>query len=377
MSWYGGFRPYVPVAVRRARAMKKMEKLRKKGFDIKPVQIEGRKITRTFWGQAWCDHLESFSDYDNRLPRGRTYVRNGSVCHLDIEKGRISAMVSGSQIYEVEIAIKTLSLKKWKAVQNRCAGQIGSLLELLQGRFSKNVMSVVTDREKGLFPLPGEIGLRCSCPDWAVMCKHVAAVLYGVGARLDEAPELLFLLRGVDHEELIGAQAGVAAVVAGVKRGRRRIADEALADVFGIEMAEDATASPERKKVAPKPKRAAKAAAGGTKKRQGKSGRPKAQAGKASLPRKTATPVTARSRRPVTGKAVARLRARFDMSPSEFARLLGVSAPTIGNWEKKSGRLALQARSLDAWEAVRRLTKLQARRKLEDAQGSRRNKVPA
>jgi uncharacterized Zn finger protein/DNA-binding XRE family transcriptional regulator len=372
MSWYGGFRPYVPVAVRRARALKKMEKLRKEGLDIKPVQIEGRKITHTFWGQAWCDHLESFSDYDNRLPRGRTYLRNGSVCHLDIEKGRISAMVSGSEIYEVEIAIKTLSKRKWKAVKSRCAGQIGSLLELLQGRFSKNVMSVVTDRQNGLFPLPGEISLKCSCPDWAVMCKHVAAALYGVGARLDEAPELLFLLRGVDHEALISAEAGVAAVVAGTKSGRRRIADEALADVFGIEMSEDAapvkkTVPPRRKKAAPKSKKTTAMAAEGTKKLQLKSGKAKAQVNKPPVPRRPAvqtTPGTARSSRPVTGKAVARLRAKFAMSQGEFAKLLGVSAPTIGNWEKKTGRLALQARSLDAWEAVKPLTKQQARRKL-------------
>jgi uncharacterized Zn finger protein len=373
MSWYGGFRPYVPVAVRRARALKKMEKLRKKGLDIKPVQIEGRKITHTFWGQAWCDHLESFSDYDNRLPRGRTYVRNGSVCHLDIERGRISAMVSGSEIYQVEIAIKTLSQKKWKAVKKRCAGQIGSLLELLQGKFSKNVMSVVTDRRKGLFPLPGEISLECSCPDWAVMCKHVAAALYGVGARLDEAPELLFLLRGVDHEELISAEAGVAAAAARTRSGRRRIADDALADVFGIELSEDAapvktTAPPRRKKTAAKPKKTVEVAAKGTKQRQAKGGRRKAQVTKQSVQRKPAAqtmPRNTRRIRPVTGKAVAKLRAKFGMSQSEFARLLGVSAPTIGNWEKKTGRLALQARSLDAWQAVKQLTKQLAWRKLD------------
>jgi uncharacterized Zn finger protein len=239
MSWYG-WRPYVPVAVRRAGALKKMEKLRKKGLEVRPVEIYGRKIARTFWGEAWCDHLESFSDYENRLPRGRAYVRNGSVCHLDIAKGEVSAMVSGSELYKVNVSIKTLARKKWKDVKGRCAGQIVSLIELLQGSLSKNVMTVVTDRNKGLFPLPGEIRLKCDCPDWAVMCKHVAAVLYGVGARLDEKPELLFLLRGVDHEELIGAEAGAATAAAKAEGGRRRIADEALADVFGIELSEDA-----------------------------------------------------------------------------------------------------------------------------------------
>ena len=167
------------------RAMKKMDALRKKGVDIQPVEIDGRKIAKTFWGEAWCDHLESFSDFENRLPRGRTYVRNGSVCHLAIAKGQIEAKVSGSELYNVKVDIKTLPGKKWTAIKGRCSGQIGSLLELLQGRLSDHVMEVVTDRKEGLFPLPGEMSFKCSCPDWAVMCKHVAAVLYGVGARLD------------------------------------------------------------------------------------------------------------------------------------------------------------------------------------------------
>jgi uncharacterized Zn finger protein/DNA-binding XRE family transcriptional regulator len=355
------------VAVRRARALKKMEKLRKKGLDIKPVEIEGRKIARTFWGEAWCDHLESFSDYANRLPRGRTYVRNDSVCHLDIARGEVNAMVSGSELYTVNVAIKTLPRKKWQDVKNRCAGQIGSLLELLQGRLSENVMSVVTDRNKGLFPLPGEISLRCSCPDWAVMCKHVAAVLYGVGARLDEKPELLFLLRGVDHEELISTEVGVA-TAAGTKGGRRRIADDALADVFGIELSEDVTLStvkpsPRRKKVAPKSKKAPEIAAKRTSKRQAKAAGTRTHAPKkcAAAKRGSRTPSRAG---PVTGKVVAGLRAKFGMMQSEFARLLGVSAPCVGNWEKKPGRLDLQTRTLAAWNAAQKLTKTQAWRKL-------------
>jgi uncharacterized Zn finger protein len=237
MNWYE-WRPYVPVRVRRAQAMKKLEKLRKKGIAVTPVAIAGRKIAKTFWGAAWCDHLESFSDYANRLPRGRAYVRNGSVCHLAIGKGSIDAMVSGSKLYTVKITIRTLPRGKWMEVKSRCAGQIGSLLELLDGRLSKSVMSVVTDRNKGLFPLPKEIRLECSCPDWAVMCKHVAAVLYGVGARLDEQPELLFLLRGVDHDELIEAEVGVAAAAGKTKVGRRRIAEDVLANVFGIEISD-------------------------------------------------------------------------------------------------------------------------------------------
>jgi uncharacterized Zn finger protein len=216
--------------------MKKMDALRKKGVDVQPVRIEGRKIAKTFWGEAWCNHLESFSDYENRLPRGRSYVRNGSVCHLAIDKGQIEAKVSGSELYTVRIAMKTLPAKKWNDVKRRCTGQIGSLIELLQGNLSAGVMAVVTDRQKGLFPLPGEISLKCSCPDWASMCKHVAAVLYGVGARLDHRPELLFKLRGVDHEELIAADAEAAVSAATASGKSKRLAAGDLSDVFGIDL---------------------------------------------------------------------------------------------------------------------------------------------
>ena len=236
MAWYNDWAPYVPVAERRRRAMRKMESLRKKGVDVQPVQIDGRKIAKTFWGEAWCDHLEAFSDFANRLPRGRTYVRNGSVCHLAVAKGQIEAKVSGSKLYTVQVKIKTLVGKKWKAIKGRCSGQIGSLLELLQGRLSDQVMQVVTDRSEGLFPLPGEISFECSCPDWASMCKHVAAVLYGVGARLDEKPELLFALRGVNHDELIAADAEKA-VAAATSRGKsKRLAIAEIENVFGIDL---------------------------------------------------------------------------------------------------------------------------------------------
>ena len=232
--WGWGWRPYVPVAQRRANAAKQTAKLLKKGVAVEPVALDGRRIARTFWGEAWCSHLESFSDFANRLPRGRTYVRNGSVCHLAISKGKIEALVSGSELYTVSIRIGTLPDKGWADIKRRCVGQIASLLDLLKGRLSDGVMSVVTDRQRGLFPQPEEIDLKCSCPDWAVMCKHVAAVLYGIGARLDHAPELLFTLRGVDHAELV--QVETAGLTAGKGKGRRLRAEN-LEEIFGIDLA--------------------------------------------------------------------------------------------------------------------------------------------
>ena len=232
MAWFR-WKPYVPVAKRRQQAARKMEALKKKGVNIQPVVIDGRKIAKTFWGEAWCDHLESFSDFENRLPRGRTYVRNGSVCHLAITKGRVEAKVSGSEIYNIVVKIKTLPKKQWGNLKGRCAGQIGSLLELLRGDLSGNVMEVVTGRQGGLFPRPGEIEFTCDCPDWASMCKHVAAVFYGVGARLDDQPALLFKLRGVDHNELIDAEVAVPTASRG---GSKRLDASDLDHVFDIDL---------------------------------------------------------------------------------------------------------------------------------------------
>ena len=234
MSRYG-WRPYVPVAQRRHHAAKKILQLRRSGREVEPIEIEGRKIARTFWGGAWCDNLEAYSDYANRLPRGRTYVRNGSVIDLKIAGGRISALVSGSDFYEVELEIKSLAAKKWKIIRSRCAGQIDSLVELLQGQVSDGVMEIVTRRGEGLFPMPREISFDCSCPDWASMCKHVAAVLYGVGARLDRAPEMLFALRGVDPAEMLADAVGQAPTRRKTARGRLLAADD-LSSVFGVDI---------------------------------------------------------------------------------------------------------------------------------------------
>src|SRR5215831_13219407 len=233
MAFWGEWPRYVPVAERRAKARREMDKLRKKGKAIQPVALDGRTIARSFWGKGWYDHLESFADYANRLPRGRTYVRNGSVCHLDIRPGRIEAIVSGSELYQITIRIKELKAATWRSIKDKCAGHIGSMLELLQGKLSDQVMAIVTNRSHGLFPRPGEIALDCSCPDWADMCKHVAAVLYGVGSRLDSRPELLFLLRGVDAQELIAAEIALPAAVGAVGD---TLADDQLGAIFGIDL---------------------------------------------------------------------------------------------------------------------------------------------
>ena len=239
MAFWGQVPAYVPVAERRkaaARALAKLEKQR--GRPAAPVVIEGRHIATTFWGVSWCENLENYSDFATRLPRGRSYAKNGSVVDLGIEPGQVRALVQGSALYTVEIDLAALPAERWKKVIAACAGRIGSLLGLLRGELSGEVLAVLTQPKTGLFPAPREITMRCSCPDSAVMCKHVAAVLYGVGARLDRAPELFFTLRQVDQAELIGA-ADVRSVLgkAGAS-GRTVLPAGKLGALFGIELSD-------------------------------------------------------------------------------------------------------------------------------------------
>lgn len=240
---YSGWKPYVSAAEHRKKAEKAAAKARKTGASLSPVAASRGTIARTFWGKAWCDNLERYSDYANRLPRGRTYVRNGSVIDLKISAGEVQAQVMGSSLYKVAVSVTAVPGKQWQSVSADCAGSIDSLVELLQGRLSKAVMERICRPSTGLFPAPKEIEFSCSCPDWASMCKHVAAVFYGVGARLDEEPELIFTLRRVDAKDLV-TQAG-----AGLPKSRQtpaagKVLDGALlADVFGIEMADVAPAT--------------------------------------------------------------------------------------------------------------------------------------
>lgn len=232
----GGFRPYVSAASRRLKAERELKKLAKKGREPSPVVISGRTIAGTFWGKAWCDNLEGYSDYENRLPRGRTYVRNGSVIDLQIGPGEVKALVSGSAVYRVSVKVAAVPKARWTSICADCAGAIDSLVELLQGRFSKAVMERVCQRSTGLFPSPDDIEFSCSCPDWASLCKHIAAVLYGIGARLDEEPALLFALRKVDEKDLL-ARAGEGTPLSKMApAGDRILADDGLSELFGLEM---------------------------------------------------------------------------------------------------------------------------------------------
>ena len=236
---------YVSVSDLRKRAEKKLKKLRAAGEQPQPVTASARGIATTFWGRAWCRNLENYSDYESRLPRGRSYLRNGAVIDLRIEPGEVHAQVLGSELYTIRVRIEPLPKQTWTRLRTACAGGISSTIDLLRGKLSDDVMRIITETGAGLFPSPAEIRLDCSCPDWADLCKHLAAVLYGVGARLDEQPELLFRLRGVDHAELIAEAGAAAAKHAQAAAGD--LSDDQLADVFGIDLAPAEPVPPPRK----------------------------------------------------------------------------------------------------------------------------------
>ncbi len=228
---YGGFPRYVPVGERRAKALLQAKKLEKRGRVLDPVRLLGQRIASSFWGKEWCRNLESYMDFSNRLPRGRTYVRSGAVVDLRLGAGQVDALVAGSSLYEVAVRIEKLARKRWGALIKRCAGRIDSVVELLRGRLPQTVLEALVDRRAGLFPAPREIDFSCSCPDYASLCKHIAAVLYGVGARLDNKPELFFTLRSVALEELVAKSALRRAGPA-----EDALDSRALEGIFGIEL---------------------------------------------------------------------------------------------------------------------------------------------
>jgi uncharacterized Zn finger protein len=235
---YYSWAPYVSVAERRMKAVKAATKARKSGATLAPIAPYRGAVAKTFWGKAWCDNLEAYSDYSNRMPRGRTYVRNGSVIDLAISEGSVSALVMGSSLYKVAVKVQPVQVPQWQAIGKDCSGSIDSLVELLQGKLSTAVMQRICTPRTGLFPAPKEISFSCSCPDSASMCKHIAAVLYGVGARLDQKPELLFSLRKVNAKDLVSqAGAGLPTSKRGPSSGKV-LDDFNLSDVFGIEMDE-------------------------------------------------------------------------------------------------------------------------------------------
>ncbi|MDF1617611.1 SWIM zinc finger family protein [Petrocella sp. FN5] len=236
---YYGYSKYVSVAEKKAKAIRAIEKLKKKNKDIDPVILEGSALVKTWWGKSWNHNLESYADYSNRVSRGRSYVRNNAVLDLRISKGIVSALVQGSRAkpYVVKIQIDTLSRDKWDQVTRLCNHRIDSLEQLIEGKFPKELSVMFTEKKYGLFPSPKEIHFSCDCPDWAFVCKHVAATLYGIGARLDVNPMLFFDLRDIDGQELVKKSMEKKLenmLINAGKKSTREIAAEDVQGIFGL-----------------------------------------------------------------------------------------------------------------------------------------------
>ena len=343
MHWYPR---YVPVDEQRARTVSEIHGLRARGVRVQPIELRGRTIARNFWGRRWGEHLESFSEYAARLAHGRAYVRNGSICHLAIEPGAVDAMVVGSALHHVSIRIRQLEGPAWTAIRRACAGRIGSVIELHQGLLPDHVAAVLTHRDAGLFPQPGEIVSSCECKDRATMCMHAAAVLSGVGSRLDDSPELLFLLRGVNEVELLSAEPapsgdGVAAGTPGLAMRNGMTPNAAAGVALAVDGAAgfeaSATESPDAIDTPTPPRRVKKTL----------TYRPPTPA--AGLPQAAPTAVNEEVSFEPTGELVAELRERCGCSIAEFADLLQVTPTTVRRWENTTGALNLHARP---WEAL-------------------------
>jgi uncharacterized Zn finger protein len=260
MGYYSYYPPYVTVTEKKEKAAKKLAQLRKKDPDIQPVVIEGSILAKTWWGKSWNKNLESYADYSNRIGRGRSYVRNGAVLDLKIQPGEVKALVQGSESkpYVVIIKIKPIQKTNWIKIKESCQGQLESLPELLEGNFPKALSAIFMAKGEGLFPSSDEIKLSCSCPDWASMCKHVAATLYGIGARLDENPMLFFTLRNADVHELISQAVDdhtQKLLKIAENKSARVLYDMDLEDMFGIDLDETPEVPKKNKPVTlPKPK---------------------------------------------------------------------------------------------------------------------------
>ncbi|MCK9525596.1 MAG: hypothetical protein M0R49_06670 [Limnochordia bacterium] len=239
MGRFGDYPEYVPVSVKKEKAQRQIEKLRKKNPNLAPIIIEGRTIARTWWGKAWNDNLELYADYSNRLARGRSYIRSGAVLDLQIDTGRVTALVQGSRRtpYTVQVQIDALSDRQLESIAKLCDQRIIDLEELLAGKFPKELQELFTLKGQGLFPTSKEIHFDCTCPDWASMCKHVTAVLYGIGARFDGDPTLFFALRDIDFGLLLKKtidQKMESMLKNAGKTSSRVLDDPDVFDLFGI-----------------------------------------------------------------------------------------------------------------------------------------------
>jgi uncharacterized Zn finger protein len=251
MSRRDYWKPYVSVAEQRAQAELEAKKLKKQGRKLNPIRIASHKIASTFWGIAWCDNLMLYADWANRMPRGRSYARNGSIIDLQIKEGKITSLVRGSSLYDIQITIDKLPSETWANIRQSCGQDIRSLIDLMRGKLPTNVLERLCNGQQGMFPSPEEVKISCSCPDYATLCKHAAATLYGVGHLLDSRPEIFFQLRGVDQNDLVSeALNHDPTAQLSSQDSATELAPEDLESIFGINLATVAPSTPANEEAA-------------------------------------------------------------------------------------------------------------------------------
>ncbi len=212
--------------------------------DHKPIIVKSKSLVQTWWGKAWNVNLERYADYTNRIDRGRSYVRHGAVVDLRIGNGVVKALVQGrtAKPYTVSIWVEDLREDLWNNIVKSCEGKLESMSQLLEGEFPQDLAEIFTNPGSGMFPSLDEITFSCGCPDWASMCKHVAAALYGVGVRIDEDPGKFFKLRKVNISDLVSraVEDRTKNLLEKAGTNRSRVIDHSkIQNVFDIDMEDD------------------------------------------------------------------------------------------------------------------------------------------
>lgn len=188
-------------------AVERSAQLTAEGTELHPVGASSRKLAEHFWGSAWMRHLALCEAGGLCLSPGRTLLRHGCVLDLEIAPCSIRALVSAQELYEVALTLEPLDEEKRLALRTACAGNVGSLVALLEGQANDDLLHTLCDPENGLLPAPEDWHMSCTCPDWAEPCPHAAAAIYAAGVLIDRDPSLLFVLRALDPSALIAPPA--------------------------------------------------------------------------------------------------------------------------------------------------------------------------
>lgn len=200
------YTPRMPVARLATLAAERLRELQSNGAELCPVVNKSRKLATNYWGAAWMRHLARCEAGGLNLAPGRSLLRHGSVLDLRLSQGKIAALVSADELYEVELSITPLDDERLEHLKKACYGNIASCVALLEGKVDADVLNMLCADETGVLPEPADWHMYCSCTDWSEPCAHAAAAVYAAGCLIDAEPGLLFTLRGIDVSALLPSE---------------------------------------------------------------------------------------------------------------------------------------------------------------------------